>query len=121
MIPVPKRKADPAFRRQEDRLAKNLGGVKTPGSGSGRFVKADVRVKGLVRVEAKTTKHQSFSVTKELIQKIEMFGVGASEIPALHIEIDNEGSPVSCYVLPVWAVEHLLHMVSCNGLHGEDS
>lgn len=93
---------------QEAETAKRLGGTVTRGSGAGAFEKADVRVKGLVRVEAKTTKRSSYSVTSELIEKIEAQSLQAGELPAALIEVGNEGQRRSCYVMPVWAVELLL-------------
>lgn len=93
---------------QEAETAKRIGGAVTRASGAGAFEKGDVRVKGLVRVEAKTTKRASYSVTPELIEKIEAQALQAGELPAALIEIGNEGNAKACYVMPVWAVEMLL-------------
>ena len=95
--------------KQEKELAQRLGGRRVPGSGCG-LQKGDVRVKGVVRVEAKTTARSSFSVTAELLDKIESAALGAGEIPAMVIEL--EGGKREVAVLPVWALEMLCEVRS---------
>lgn len=96
-------------KKQEASLAKTLGGTRTPASGSG-VVKGDVRVKGFVRIEAKTTKAASFSVTRKMIDTIETAAVGAAEMPVMVIEFhDGFGKSLqSVAILPMWALETLL-------------
>ena len=95
-------------RIQEKKTAQRLGGKVTVGSGN-KHEKGDVRVKGLTRIEAKTTKNKSFSITKGMIEKIELACFGADEVPIMEIEVDN-GSPKPCsvYVIPKWALDDLL-------------
>lgn len=95
--------------KQEASLAKTLGGRRTAASGS-RDEKGDVRIKGVSRIEAKTTKNASFSVTREMVDKIEMAAASSSEVPAIVVEF-NDGlgrSLKSVAILPMWALETLL-------------
>lgn len=92
--------------KQERQIAASLGGRVTKASGAGDFEKADVRITGVIRVEAKTTKHQSFRVTSEMLNKIEAQALQAGEIPAMAIEIESGARMV--YVIPAWAMEGLL-------------
>ncbi len=114
-LPIPKRERGgltQSHRRagqQEAKLANKLGGRVTKQSGAGRFQKGDVRIKGLVMVEAKHTKHRSFSVTAETIDKIEKQATMSSgELPVIHVEI--EGGAREVYVVPAWVMETLLEM-----------
>ena len=116
MIPVPKRqgggKVHPSQARskvQEAETAARLGGRVTKQSGGGMFEKGDVRIPGLVKVECKTTKNKSFSVTKDIIEKIEEQALGAGELPVIEVDILN--GEHGCYVMPKWALESLLGMV----------
>lgn len=93
---------------QERDTAARLGGKVTRASGAGAFEKADVRVKGLVRVENKTTQHRSFSVTLETIEKIEGHALQAGELPVMEIEIDNQGARQRVAVIPTWALDMLV-------------
>jgi Holliday junction resolvase len=92
--------------KQEREIASRIGGQVTKASGAGAFEKGDVRLTGVVRIEAKTTKHGSFRVTSDMLNKIEGFAVQAGEVPAMLIEI--EGGARSVYVVPVWVLEGLL-------------
>lgn len=96
---------DPSKRRaprQERELAAALGGRGIPGSGS-RVEKGDVRVRGVLRVEAKCTRKKSFSITEDMLDKIENAATLCSpaEIPAVHVEmLTPDGKPIrSVYVL----------------------
>jgi len=93
-------------RNQERALAKAANGRITRGSGNG-FEKGDVRVKGVCRIEAKTTQHKSFSVTREMIDKIEQAAISAGELPVIVVEfIDAKGKPeASAVVMPAWALD----------------
>jgi Holliday junction resolvase len=75
-------------KKQEKEIATKIGGKITPASGS-REVKGDVRLKGIVRVECKTTKNKSFSVTLEMVEKIEDAAVEAGEMPVLIVEFTD--------------------------------
>lgn len=96
-------------KKQEKEVAKRFKGSVTPGSGNGKHHKGDVRVKGVIRIECKTTKNKSFSVTREMISKIEDAALPNNEIPAIIIEfIDEDGKPqAEVAVLPTYAIEQL--------------
>ena len=75
-------------KKQEVGLAKRLKGHLTPGSGN-KSIKGDVRVKGIVRIEAKTTQNKSFSVTLKMIEQIENAALSANELPIIAIEFND--------------------------------
>lgn len=110
-LAIPKRaRKSPAHARsphQEKRIAKTLGGKVTKASGAGAFEKGDVRVKGVARIEAKTTDAKSFRVTEEMIDKIEDAAVQAGEVPVMVIDIC--GGNRSLCVMPTWALEDLIN------------
>lgn len=102
----------PAHRRapkQEQAWAKRTKGRLVPGSGSG-YQKGDVRVKGTVRIENKTTSADSFRVTRKMISKITDAGMLHDEVPAMVIEfLDEAGNPEEeVAVIPTWALEILI-------------
>lgn len=96
-------------KAQEKKLAIRVGGSLTPASGA-RDIKGDVRIKNVVRIEAKTTKNASFSVTRDMIDKIETAAVNSGEMPVLVIEFnDGFGKKLKeVAVLPMYALESLL-------------
>lgn len=114
MLPTPKRFQAPSpsharSRVQERDLATKIGGVRVKASGAG-VEKGDVRLKNFVRIEAKTTKHKSFSVTEELLDKLEDSVLGSGEVPLFHIEI--MGGSRKCIVLPEWALELIVEALT---------
>ena len=76
--------------KQEKEVAKRIGGRGTSASGA-KHEKGDVRLKGVARIECKTTKNKSFSVTLDMIDKLEMEACLAGELPVLIIEF-NDGN-----------------------------
>lgn len=93
-------------RVQERRIAKETGGKLTRGSGSGNE-KGDVRMRDVFRLEAKTTIHKSFSVTAEIIDKLEAaVPVGSREIPILQVDIMNGAKSMICF--PAWCLPDIL-------------
>lgn len=92
-------KAYHASPKLERKLAKTVGGHRTSGSGNKRE-KGDVRKRGVMRIEHKATQHDSFRVTKTMLQKIELAATGCDEVPMLTIEFldkrgDSEGA-IAC-------------------------
>lgn len=85
----------PAYHRapkQEKELAKRVKGHRVPQSGAG-IRKGDVSKRGIVRIEAKTTQAKSFSVTREMVEKITLAALGMDEIPVIVIEfLDAHGN-----------------------------
>jgi len=75
-------------KRQEKEIEKRHGAKRVPGSGVG-FVKGDNRIKGVLRIEAKTTKNSSFSVTLEMIDKIETAAALSAELPVIIVEFND--------------------------------
>lgn len=105
---------DPSKRRaprQEKALALAVGGRTTSASGS-KTEKGDVRLKGVARIEAKCTRKRSFSVTLEMIDKIENAAsmCRPAELPVIHVEfLDAHGNPIKgLYVMRQIDVEELL-------------
>lgn len=75
-------------RQQEKETADRTGGRTTHRSGAG-LIKGDVRIKGIARIENKTTKHRSYSVTCETIDKLDAAVAGSNEIPMMQIELNG--------------------------------
>lgn len=99
--------------KQESEIAKATRGRLTPRSGAGKE-KGDVRLKGVARIEAKTTSNKSFSVTRDMLKKLDDAALPTGEIPAHVIEfLDGDGSPHSTLaVIPLWALYDLLEKVN---------
>lgn len=94
--------------KQEQSLALRLKGLLTPASGS-RDVKGDVRIKRVLRLEAKTTKNKSFSVTLEMVRKIEEAAASGAELPAIIVEFnDGFGRPIcEVAVVPTYVLDEI--------------
>lgn len=97
--------------KQEKELAGRLGGKIVKGSGCG-FDKGDVRVKNKILLEAKCTEKNSFSVTREMVRKIEDAACGCSggEVPVMEIEfmaIPGQGKQ-KVVLMPEWALDMLI-------------
>ena len=112
-MPLRERKADKlpsnAHRRapkQERECAARLGATVTPRSGAGD-VKGDVRKKGYSRIECKTTLHQSFAITRELVRKIEEAALASGELPGVEIEFLHPDGKRDCAVavVPLYVLE----------------
>lgn len=95
-------------KKQEKTLALRVGGRLTPASGA-KAEKGDVRVRRVMRIEAKTTKNKSFSVTLDMIRKIEEAALSSDEMPVLVIEfIDEQGRPkAEVAVVPTYVLESI--------------
>lgn len=105
---------DPSKRRapkQERAIAARIDGRVTSGSGS-KTEKGDVRIKGVMRVEAKCTRCASYSLKLETFEKVEDAAslCRPAEIPAMHIEfLDPEGKPLKgLYVIRQDDLEELI-------------
>lgn len=95
--------------KQEKRIAKKVGGYTTPASGS-RRQKGDVRLTGITRIECKATSNKSFSVTREMLQKIEDAAGATGEVPVLQVEfLDAKGKIAGSFaVVPTYIIERLI-------------
>lgn len=103
------KRGTPSHRRapkQERELASRFKGKTTIASGA-LSEKGDVRVRRLIRIEAKTTKNKSFSITQEMLDKIETAALAADEIPVMVIEFnDGCGRKMrEVAVLPTYALD----------------
>lgn len=98
-------------KKQEAELARRFGGTLVPGSGAGRNQKGDVKkcANGTVRIEAKTTKNKSFSITREMARKIQDASLTHNELPAIIVEfVDELGRPeMELAVVPTYAIQLL--------------
>jgi len=96
--------------KQEGKTAKRLGGRTTKASGA-LDEKGDVRVPGVVRIECKCTKNKSFSVTQDMVRKIEEAALGSGEIPAIEVQfIDEHGKVISSVaVMPVSGLDMIVN------------
>lgn len=95
--------------KQEKQLAIRVGGRTTVASGAKQFEKGDVRKKRVVRIEAKTTKNKSFSVTTDIIRKIEDAALAADEMPVIVVELNNQDPRLrqSVAVVPLYVLDML--------------
>jgi hypothetical protein len=93
-------------RLQEKELAKRVGGQRTVASGA-LDVKGDVRLKRVLRIEAKTTSKESFRVTTEMLGKIETAALASNELPAFVVEFTDARGKVrgSVAVVPLYVLE----------------
>ena len=108
------RKADraPGFNRareQETKVANLFRGERIKGSGNGD-TKGDVRVRGVTRIECKTTTKESYSLRLKDMDTISRAAVGAGEIPAMVIQFEGDSgkSVAEVAVIPMWALQELL-------------
>jgi hypothetical protein len=109
-LPIPKklRGQTPSHvrsRNQERSLAKLLGGRVTKASGA-QIEKADVRLRGVARIECKTTQAKSFSVSTKHIKALEASVNGTAEVPLMEVEL--EGGATKFVVLPGWALQMIV-------------
>ena len=93
---------------QEKETAARLGGKVTNGSGNWHE-KGDVRLRKITRIECKTTKNRSFSVSVALLEKLEAACFGAGEIPMFEIELEL-GKHRVC-VLPGDAIDLIVELL----------
>ena len=103
--------------QQELELAIRGMGKLTPGSGN-KTHKGDVKLYNKAfRIEAKCTKHKSFSVTRAMIEKIEDASLPNGELPAIVIEfLDDDGNPVGeVAVVPTYVLDSLNVRVMLDG------
>lgn len=101
----------------EKRVAKKVGGYRTAGSGN-KKEKGDVRLRGVLRIEHKATGNKSFSVTREMLEKIELAARGCDEIPILVVEfLDERGKPtgIQVAITPFQDILDLIDVANTSG------
>lgn len=115
MLPTPRKFQDnrrsAAHRRapkQERELAARLNGTPTRGSGSG-VDKGDVK-HTVLRIECKCTERASFTVTRDMLEKIERAAAENRQWPAIHVEIVEPGTGrilKSFAILPAYVLDEI--------------
>lgn len=75
-------------RKEEDKLAQDFGGRRTPASGAWEQP-GDIKTPTFL-IESKITSHDSFSVTKTLMNKIASEAVPYGKVPMLIVNMDGE-------------------------------
>jgi hypothetical protein len=100
-----------AAPKKEKKLAIRVKGRTTNASGS-KNEKGDVRKTGIARLEHKTCQRKSFSVTREMIEKIVNASLACDEIPALVIEFINADTGKSEGEVAVVPVDDLLRLLN---------
>lgn len=99
--------------KQEKKLATKLAlhrvASRVPGSGAGKK-KGDVQVNGIARIEAKATSRKSFSITRDMIDKITDGAGATNEVPIIQVDfLDPKGKlSHSCAVVPMYVLERLI-------------
>lgn len=80
-----------ASKKQEERVARDVGGRPTNGSGNTDFAsqKGDVRKQFDLRIEAKTTSARSYTLSLDTWQKIQGEAAVAGEMPAMQVEFQG--------------------------------
>jgi hypothetical protein len=95
--------------KQEKDLAKRLNARQVSRSGAGT-TKGDLRISGLIRVEAKSTSRLSFAVTRGMLDKIRNAALPCGEFPILVVEfLDAAGKPEA--ELAICDVKHLESLI----------
>lgn len=74
-----------------------MGGKQTKASGA-LNEKGDVRIHKVARIENKTTKHDSFSVSVDLVEKLQNSVAGSGEVPIMQVEL--RGGSCKFIVIP---------------------
>ncbi len=88
-------KGDCHGTKAENRLSKRLGGQTTRASGATANDKGDIKL-GLFLVESKSTIHDSLTIQRSWLDKIETEAKHKQKHPALAIQyVDKQGIPVS--------------------------
>ena len=77
---------------QEKEVAERTNSRLVRGSGN-QHVKGDCRKRGVARIECKTTSSKSFSVTLDMLDKLEAASRVSGERPVLVIEFLKNGKP----------------------------
>jgi hypothetical protein len=95
----------------EKNLAKRTGGYRTAGSGN-KLEKGDVRIKGIARLEHKGTVHDSFRVTKTILEKIELAARACDEVPVLVVDFLDERGNTLGDEIAVLPMKDLLDLIN---------
>lgn len=77
------------WQKKEKKDAKDFGAKVTPRSGGLWFAKGDSKSE-IYLIENKTSKHNRFSITKQVWQKIEKEALLSQRLPMLSIQFSDE-------------------------------
>lgn len=88
---TPSRRMLKRARRTEKGIAEDVGGKQQKNSGALPWAKGDVRKKGELRIESKTTRSKQYTVTRRELDKIRG-ECGLGEKPAFVITFVNRGT-----------------------------
>lgn len=94
---------------QERRAAKRDGARVTAASGATSHQKGDVVLPGIYRKECKSTIRDSFSIKRDVLDKICSEAKG-TEIPVVEIEFQNKFPKKRFYVIPEWVFEEYVEL-----------
>lgn len=99
-----------ASQRQERRAAASLGGRVTPASGAtgSPSAKGDVRVRGEIRAECKTTSAASYSLKLAEWRKIQSEAGAFGEAPVMQIEFQGQAGRNKKLAVIDW--EHFIEL-----------
>ena len=100
-----------AAPKKEKKLAIRVGGRTTNASGA-KNEKGDVRKVGIARLEHKTCQRKSFSVTREMIEKIVSASLACGEVAAIVVEFVNPVSGKSEGEVAVIPVDDLIRLLN---------
>lgn len=87
--------------RRERQIAKEEGGRRVSGSGSGPVTKEDVKFNGVLLQDKRTGK-QSLSIKASDLEKLEFHSMNAGKIGVLSFSFD--GLDLEYYCFPTWFV-----------------
>lgn len=95
--------------KQEKKLAEKAQAWRVPASGAGRQ-KGDVRIGGIARIECKATQKKSFSITREMLDKIDSAAGATDEFPVIQVDfVDGKGNVTdSVAVVPMYILQRLI-------------
>lgn len=93
-------------RQQETRVAKELGGARTSGSGNGWNDKGDVKTIDTL-VECKRTDKTQFTLKLEMLRRHRILALKVGKIPMVQVDFGT-GITDRYVILPLGTVEHLL-------------
>lgn len=105
-------------QQQEKQIAKELGGQVVPGSGAFPGMKSDVVADEYgFRIEAKYTDNKSYSVTRQVIEKIRREALASGNNWLLQVDINGGGPPRRLAILDYHVLRQM--METCHDRQAE--
>lgn len=78
-----------------------------------------MRLNGVLRLEHKATQNKSFSVTREMLEKIELAGRGCDEIPILVVEFLDERGKSTGIQVAITPFQDILDLIDAANNSGD--